>query len=309
MKLCRFRADGAEAFRCGVLVDEGIVALPADLSMMDLITLTAGELARVADQATAAGTAPIAVDSVELGPPLASPPSLRDFSAFEQHIVGLKGFAPDIWYQVPMFYFSNPHAIQGPYEDVPIPPGSQRFDFELEVAAVIGAPLRDATPEEAEEAIFGYAILNDWSARDIQKFEMQGSFGFPKGKDGASSLGPWLVTADELEQYRSGGGFDLAMNVTLNGQHFGSDKLSNLHWSFGEMISYASRGAWLKPGDVIGSGTCGGGSLAEYWGRNGPDSIPSLAPGDLVTVSVDVLGEQRTRIVAGAEPIPLRSGY
>lgn len=306
MKLCRFRAGPDHDFRCGAVVDERVVALPAEWSMLDVISTQLEELQAYVDDQPAEGAL---LADVEVGAPIASPPSLRDFSAFEQHIVGLKGFAPDIWYQVPMFYFSNPHSIQGPNDAVEVPPGSERFDFELEVAAVIGSPLRDATPEEAERAIFGYAILNDWSARDIQKFEMQGSFGFPKGKDGASSLGPWLVTGDELEPRRSRSGFDLAMSVTVNGEPFGEDNLANLHWSFGEMVSYASRGAWLMPGDVIGSGTCGMGSLAEFWGRNGADARPPLAPGDEVTMQVELLGEQRTRIVAGSTPIPLRSGF
>ena len=185
-----------------------------------------------------------------------------------------------------------------------MPPRCRLFDYELEVAAIIGEPGRDLTVESARGHIAGYAIFNDWSARDLQGFDLKLRMGWAKGKDFASTLGPWVVTADELESFRDGDGrLDLRMTVWLNGDEIGSDSLANTAWSFEQMLVYASRGAWLVPGDVVGSGTCGSGCLGELWGRSGTREPPPLSPGDVVTMEVEGIGRIENTIVAGAEPI------
>ncbi|GAA3165935.1 fumarylacetoacetate hydrolase family protein [Nonomuraea salmonea] len=192
-----------------------------------------------------------------------------------------RGGVPDAWYDAPTFYFSNPYALIGAHDDVPVPPGCRAFDFELEVAAVIGKKGADLSPEQARDHIYGYTIFNDWSARDLQSREMQVGLGPCKGKDTATTLGPWLVTADELEPYRDADGFlRLTLSVSVNGEEVGRDLLSNMAWTFEELAAYASRGARIRPGDVLGSGTCGnGGCLAELWGRNGRQDPPPLQVG------------------------------
>ena len=157
-----------------------------------------------------------------------------------------------------------------------MPPGSSVLDFELEVAAVIGKEGRDLTPEQARDHIVGYTVFNDWSARDLQSAEMKVGLGPCKGKDTATTLGPYLVTADELEKYRDADGFlRLALTAEINGEVVGKDLLSNMSWTFEEMAAYASRGTVVRPGDVLGSGTCGnGGCLAELWGVRGDSTRP-----------------------------------
>jgi 2-keto-4-pentenoate hydratase/2-oxohepta-3-ene-1,7-dioic acid hydratase in catechol pathway len=234
---------------------------------------------------------------------------VRDFVAFEEHVEGVRrsidgvgGVVPE-WYQAPTFYFTNPYALVGAFDDVPVPPGSVRFDFELEVAAVVGRDGASLTPDQARDHIFGYTILNDWSARDLQSREMKVNLGPAKGKDSASTLGPWLVTADELEPYRDDDGFlALDLRVAVNGVEVGQDLLSNMGWPFEELLAYASRGTWVRAGDVLGSGTCGnGGCLAELWGRRGRMEPPPLQPGDVVEMTVEGIGTIRNRVVAGVE--------
>jgi 2-keto-4-pentenoate hydratase/2-oxohepta-3-ene-1,7-dioic acid hydratase in catechol pathway len=254
----------------------------------------------------------VPVEEVRLLPPL-QPPTVRDFVAFEEHVEGVRkaidgvgGVVPE-WYQAPTFYFTNPYALVGAFDDVAVPPGSQRFDFELEVAVVVGRDGASLTPEIAREHVFGYTIFNDWSARDLQAREMKVNLGPAKGKDSATTLGPWLVTADELEPYRDDDGFlALDLRVSVNDVEVGQDLLSNMGWPFEELISYASRGTWVRAGDVLGSGTCGnGGCLAELWGRRGELSPPPLQPGDVVEMTVEGIGTIRNRVVPGLELPPV----
>ena len=224
------------------------------------------------------------VSEVRLLPPL-QPPTVRDFVTFEEHVEGVRrsmdgvGGAPEAWYDAPTFYFTNPYAV-------------------------IGREGQDLTPEHARDHIIGYTAFNDWSARDLQSREMQVRLGPCKGKDTATTLGPYLVTADELEPYRDTDGFlRLALTASVNGEVVGKDLLSNMSWTFEEMVAYASRGTVVRPGDVLGSGTSGnGGCLAELWGVRGEQSPPPLKPGDTVTLTVEGIGTVSNTVVAGRDP-------
>ncbi len=212
------------------------------------------------------------------------------------------------WYQAPTFYFTNPHTVLGPGEAVS-PPETERLDFELELAAVIGgvegSDGANLTPEAAASHIFGYTIMNDWSARDLQAREMKVRLGPAKGKDFGTSLGPWIVTADELQPFLDDDGFlALRAEVFVNGELIGFDLVSNMGWPFGELVAYASRNARVVPGDVLGSGTVGnGGCLGELWGRAGSLTPPPLVEGDEVRMVVEGIGELTARVGA-AVPAP-----
>lgn len=241
--------------------------------------------------------------------PIAIPPTVRDFYAFENHVRAgraWRGLEMDPeWYERPVFYFSNPYAVMGEGE-VPVPPGSSEMDFELEVAAVLGGGGHDLTPAQGTSLIAGFCVMNDWSARDIQRTEMRLSLGPVKSKDTATGLGPWLVTPDELDDVREGNGYHLSMTCTVNDRTYSEDWWSNVYWSFGEMVAYASRGSEVRPGDVIGSGTCGGGCLLELRQRPTGEQYPWLTTGDRVELSVDRLGTLRNMIVPGHPVVPLR---
>src|SRR6266540_1041433 len=234
------------------------------------------------------------------GPPILRPPTLRDFYAFERHVATMwqrrGGEVPQAWYRLPIFYFWNVSEIRGPDDPVWAPRGSAELDFELEVGAIVDASARDLDPDRAEDAIGGYCILNDWSARDLQRDETTVRLGPAKGKDFATTIGPWLVTPDELTDARAPGstGPDLAMTADVNGQAISHGTWSAAQFSFGQMLARASADALLRPGDLIGSGTVGTGCLLEVkdetLGRY-------LQPGDAVTLRIERLGELRTPIV------------
>ena len=212
---------------------------------------------------------------------------------------------PD-WYELPVFYFSNPYAVVGQDDDVAIPPGSEALDYELEVAAIVGHAGSDLDPDDAERHIAGFCVMNDWSARDVQRREMKLSMGPVKGKDFATSLGPMLVTPDELASAQSGRAYDLTMTASVNGVEYSRASLADIYWSFAEMIAYASRGTRIEPGDIIGSGTCGTGCILELSLVHGSERFPWLQVGDVVELSVDRLGTLRNRVAAGAPLRPLR---
>jgi fumarylacetoacetate (FAA) hydrolase len=234
----------------------------------------------------------------EFGPPVLRPPSLRDFYAFEGHVATMwrrRGQdVPEAWYRLPTFYFSNVSEIRGPGEPVWAPAGSAELDYELEVCAIVDTPAVNLDAGRAEEAIGGYTILNDWSARDLQRDETAVRLGPAKGKDFASTIGPWLVTPDELADAREGKGYGLTMAAAVNGEETSVGRWNDVQFSFGEMLARASADARLRAGDLIGSGTVGGGCLLEVrderFGRY-------LEPGDEVVLRVDRLGELRTPVV------------
>jgi len=241
----------------------------------------------------------LAAGDLAFGPPILQPPSLRDFYAFEGHVKTMwerrGGEVPEAWYRLPIFYFSNVSEIRGPDDPIWSPAASKELDYELEVAALIDTPAVDLSQERAEEAIGGYTIFNDWSARDLQREETAVRLGPAKGKDFASSFGPYLVTRDELADARHDTGFDLAMTAEVNGTETSRGRWSDAQFSFGAMLARASADVHLRPGDLVGSGTVGGGCLLEVreatLGRY-------LEPGDEVVLRIERLGALRNPIVA-----------
>jgi fumarylacetoacetate (FAA) hydrolase len=222
---------------------------------------------------------------VRLVAPVPDPPSVRDFYSYEGHVrAGFRARRsqiPPAWYEAPTFYFSNPAAIYGPGEPIRRPAGCELLDFELEIAAVIGGDGR----------IAGFTLLNDWSARDIQRGEMQVGLGPAKGKDFATSLGPWLVTPDELPY--DGEWLDLEATVSVNGRCVARSQAQPMYFSWPELVAHAARETRLRPGDVLGSGTLTGGCLLEL----GPIDGHWIEPGDEVTLWGEGLGELRTPVL------------
>jgi fumarylacetoacetate (FAA) hydrolase len=193
---------------------------------------------------------------------------------------------PEAWYRLPIFYFSNVSEIRGPGEPVWAPRGSQELDYELEVAAVIDTPVRDLDAARGDEAIGGYTILNDWSARDLQREETTVRLGPAKGKDFASSIGPWLVTPDELGELG-----ERSITCRVNGEVVQSARLGDMHFTVGRIIAELSAGLSLEVGDVILTGTPEGTGVAR-------EPAQFLAVGDVVEAGIDGIGEVRSEVVA-----------
>lgn len=310
MKLARWQHEGRTH---DGLVEGGLVyPFIGGHTIASLVSLGLPKALEVGALTLAAATgAELSLNQVKLLVPI-QPPSIRDFVAFEEHVEGVvksidasEGVVPE-WYEYPTFYFTNPNSLIAT-GDVMSPPVSQKLDFELEVGVVVGAVAgRDGTnltPAEGHEAIFGYTIFNDWSARDIQGREMKVRLGPCKGKDFATTLGPWIVTADEFVQRHDAEGFlNLLMTVSINGTEVGRDSLANMGWSLGELVAYASRNSKVLPGDVLGSGTAGAGCLAELWGRAGELTPAPLKAGDEVVMTVEGIGEIRN--VVGEAVVP-----
>jgi fumarylacetoacetate (FAA) hydrolase len=206
---------------------------------------------------------------------------VRDFMAFEEHVrnarAGRGQEVPDAWYRIPVFYFSNPAAIYRDGDDVPKPADTAALDYELELACVIGA---DGRPD-------GFTVMNDFSARDLQRLEMQVGLGPAKGKDFATALGPVLVSPDELPA-------DLDMRATarVNGELRTDSSTGGMHYSWEQLLEAAARNTpGLVPGDVIGSGTVGRGCILEHGdGR-------WLERGDVVELEIEGIGVLRNRVV------------
>ncbi|TAM70630.1 MAG: fumarylacetoacetate hydrolase family protein [Microbacteriaceae bacterium] len=308
MKIATWLHD--EVQRAGFVVGGRAYALPVGTTVLDLVQRGLAD-ALATGRALIAEAASVPLADLKLLPPL-RPPAIRDFIAFEEHVEGvLMGAAGGTagvraeWYEAPTFYFTNPHTLKATSDEIAAPSGSRALDFELEVAAVIGAVAgsegRNLTPAQAHDHIFGYTILNDWSARDLQRRETALNLGPCKGKDFANTLGPWIVTADEFETLHDADGFlPISMSVSINGVEFGRDLLSNMGWPIAELVAYASRDSRVVPGDVLGCGTAGGGCLLEAWGRNGTQTPRPLQPGDIVRMEVEGIGWVENRVVAGA---------
>lgn len=238
------------------------------------------------------------LSQVRLLAPLPRPVSIRDFYAFEEHVKTARqkrglDVIPE-WYQFPVFYFSNHLAIRGPDEVIDVPPFCLCLDYELEIACVIGKEGRDIQASEADDYIFGYCIMNDWSARDIQREEMKVGLGPAKGKDFATSLGPFLVTKEELDSQKINDRYELKMTAAVNGKVISKGNLKDIYYSFAEMIERASAGVTLFPGEVIGSGTVGTGCILEL----GEEVHRFLEPGDEVELTIERLGTLKNKIAA-----------
>jgi fumarylacetoacetate (FAA) hydrolase len=263
VRLCTFEVDGRLA--PGRIEGDRVVELGA--------SSLAAYLADGGDEAGEHGLA-----DVRLRAPIPRPPSVRDFYAFERHVRAARAqrgleVAPE-WYQIPVFYFSNPAAILGPDDEVRFPEESSARDYELEAAVVIGA----------DGEVAGFTIMNDWSARDLQKMEMAVGLGPAKGKDFATSLGPVVVTPDELGDLR------LEMVARVNGEERSRGNLADMHWSWDDLVAHAGRNTRLVPGDVLGSGTVGTGCILEHGdGR-------WLRPGDSVELEIDGIGVLHNRV-------------
>lgn len=290
----------------GFVVGDRVVPFPGGLRVADVLAQGL-DAARALHSDVDVSTGSLLAD-VQLLTPVV-PTAIRDFVAFEEHVEGVsagvegKSHVADEWYQAPTFYFTNPHTVLGPGEPVR-PPVTERLDFELELAVVIGgvdgSDGVNLTPDAAASHIFGYTIMNDWSARDLQAREMKVRLGPAKGKDFGTSLGPWIVTADELEPYLDADGFlAVRAEVYVNEELIGHDLVSNMGWPFPEVVAYAARNSRVVPGDVLGSGTVGnGGCLGELWGRAGGLTPPPLSEGDEVRMVVEGIGELVARVGA-----------
>lgn len=306
MKFVRFRQAGG-SIEVGVVADDHFRVIDGVTDLLPLINEGESALLRAGREAETSG-ARVDAARVQILSPLETPPTFRDFYAFEQHVRAgraWRGLEMDpTWYEIPVFYFSNPYAFRGNGE-VPMTPGASKFDFELEVAAVVGKTGANLTVAEAADHIIGYCVLNDWSGRDVQHREMTLSMGPVKGKDTATSLGPYLVTKDELEPFAKGSGFDRTMTLSVNGRDYARANWADVHWSFPQMIAYASRGTEVRPGDIIGSGTCGTGCILELSRTHGEESFPWLQPGDQVTATIEGLGTLSSTIVEAETVYPL----
>jgi 2-keto-4-pentenoate hydratase/2-oxohepta-3-ene-1,7-dioic acid hydratase in catechol pathway len=240
----------------------------------------------------AAEVAVLPLDRARWLPPL-DPPRMRDCMAFEGHIRASYGVlgapVPPQLYELPIYYKGNPTTLVGHEAEVPWPAYSRHMDYELELGFVVGTAARSLTPAEAKGALFGVTIFNDFSARDVQGREMGGRLGPAKGKDFATGLGPWIVTADELDLD------DLQMAARVNGEEWSRGSIDQIMWSVAELLAYASASEPLTPGELIGSGTVPGGCGLELGRR--------LQPGDLVELEVSGIGVLRNRLGA---PEPLR---
>ena len=240
-----------------------------------------------------------AESDLEILPPIINPPSFRDFYAFEQHVRAarkLRGLEmhPD-WFKIAIFYFSNPNCCYGHGQEIPYPSNTTELDFELEFAIIIGNGGSNIKAEDATEVIAGYTILNDWSSRNLQREEMPLSLGPAKGKDFASSFGPYMVTPDELEDaWDNNGKLDLRMTCHVNGKLISDGNTNDLYHSFGNMIERASMNTKLMPGEYIGSGTVGTGCILELRPENTGGGVQK---GDTVTLEVERLGKLENTIV------------
>lgn len=294
MKLVTFRVQDSRT-HAGIVYSNHVIELPYP-TLLDVLRTPGALPAAVPEERTA-----YLLEQVSLLPPITEPPTIRDFYAFEQHVKTARskrglGMLRE-WYQIPTFYFSNTSELYGQNATVPYPVGSLQLDFELEIACVIGREGKNIAVEEAGEYIAGYTIMNDWSARDFQRQDMLLGLGPGKGKDFATSIGPWLVTPDELAARRTGSGaserYDMTMLARINGQEISRGNFSSIFYSFPQLIAWASRNARLCVGDVLGSGTVGTGCILEL----GTETHRWLKPGDEVELEIEGIGILKNTVV------------
>ena len=306
MKLISYKQNGNIKF--GALEDGKIYDLNAiDSQIADnmLEFLQGGkEQLQLAKAAVENESPTISTEDAKLISPVPNPPSVRDAYAFRQHVAtarqnrGLE-MIPE-FDEIPIFYFTNHHAIFGE-GDFPVRQRhTEKLDFELECAAVIGKSGRNISIEKADDYTAGFMIMNDLSARVLQMQEMKLNLGPAKGKDFGSSFGPWLVTKDELEPFRQsspdGDRYDLRMKAFVNNIQVSEDTLANMTWTFAQIIERVSYGVDIFPGDVIGSGTCGTGCFLELNGSKITDN-QWLKPDDTVILEIEGLGTLINKII------------
>lgn len=307
MRWVTYSHKGELAERTGLVVDNEIYGLEPGTRLIDLL----GDLNTAGQRARTAPAERVALDAVKLRSPITNPPTIRDFSSFyEHHSAGIKAVGQkfdDAWYELPFFYFSITTSMLGDGDTFIKPHNSKNMDYELEVCCVIGRECKDVSVEDAEKYIAGYAIFNDWSARDLQRDEMaRAPVGPAKGKDSGNSMGPYLVTPDELEDRRKNNGYDLRMTAKVNGKLYSAANWSTVYWSMAEHVSYASRNTKLVPGDILCTGTVGTGCILELSATHGSEKFPWLQPGDELTLEVERLGVMRSKIAEGGEVWPIR---
>ena len=325
MKFVTYQASGSE--RAGLLINETIVDLelahkyarkhiPMSLgylpaTLIEILRLGEAAMndARLVADWILKGRAPRNVSkpltSVTLMAPIPRPSSMRDGYAFRQHVEAARRnrgleMIPE-FDEIPIFYFTNHQAVYGPGDIPVLPMHLDKLDFELECAIIIGKEGRNIPAVKADEYIAGYMVMNDWSARTLQMKEMKLNLGPAKGKDFATSIGPFLVTRDELASKKIetsfGEKYDLEMKTVVNGKDVSQGNLKDMTWTFAQIIERASYGATLYPGDVIGSGTCGTGCFLELNGSKVYDPEWWLQEGDVVECSVDLLGKLENKVV------------
>ncbi len=312
MKLVTFLKDGGE--RIGAVLPGGrILDFPAadPRLAVDMLTLISrqDELMPLAREVVALAPVRAQLDpaSITLLAPVPRPLSMRDGYAFRQHVATARrnrGLAMIPEFDLfPVTYFTNHQAVTGPGPVAVQDHHLVRLDFELELAIVTGRPLKNCTLEEADGAIFGFMVMNDWSARYLQMEEMKLSLGPCKGKDFATSLGPWLVTPDELPLERTDRGRVLKarMTCTVNGRLLSDGDADSMHWTFAQILQRTAYGIQVNPGEVIGSGTVGTGCLLELNGSGITQDL-WLRPGDEVVMEIEGLG----RLENGVLHVPER---
>jgi 2-keto-4-pentenoate hydratase/2-oxohepta-3-ene-1,7-dioic acid hydratase in catechol pathway len=268
--------------RAGVLVDDRVLEVESLLGgagpvpdVQALLVLPNRPLERLRD-ALGGPSLPdgAPLSGIRLRSPLLQPPTLRDFMAYEQHVVSAArnrgGSVSEAWYRFPVFYFSSPLCLIGADAKMPYPSASDRLDFEFELACVIGREGTDVDAADGMDYIAGFTILNDWSARDLQRDESQIGLGPAKGKDFGTSLGPVVVTADELQPYLRNQRLHVGMTGRINGEVWSEAKGGDMYHSFGDFVERASRDSRIVPGDVFGTGTCCTGCCNELVGANVP---------------------------------------
>ena len=290
MRLVTFELHGGR--RLGAMVDGRVIDLPAAVgdaafpATMEALVEAGPAALETAGEALAAGDPRrFAVDDARLLVPIL-PGSLRDFLAFQDHVeagAARRGEAvPEAWFEIPIYYKGNHRSVYGPDEEIPWPSYTEELDYELEVACILGGRGRDVDEDAARGLIFGYTLMNDWSARDIQRKEMACRLGPAKGKDFATSLGPCIVTADDVDAA------SLRLEARVDGAVWSSGSLGAARWTFPQMIAHVSQAEDVWPGDIYGSGTFGGGC--------GLDLGRFLWPGAVVELEADLIGVLRNRV-------------
>lgn len=309
MKLCTY--DAGNGPRAGVIVDGRVLDVATLLGEQSglrdvraLLELPNDPLTRLKSALGSSGAAPgVPLASVRLRAPVLQPPTVRDFMVYEGHAnAGGTRQLSDAWYRLPIFYFSSPLRIFGPEDAVPYPSASDQLDYELEIGAVIGREGSNIAEADALSYIAGFTIFNDWSCRDLQRDEMEVRLGPAKGKDSATSLGPWMVTTDELAPYIRDGRLYVRCTLKVNGVQWMDSDGGLMYHTWGAMIERASHDSRIVPGDVLGGGTVTGGSIGEAI-RNG---LPAhyLEPGDVVEMEVEGIGVLRNTIAPKVNPDP-----